>query len=123
MDKRAHTSLVAVFCGSLISAHCGRIRYDQIRDATTDPIQSPLDTPNMDHVERLLDVPNTDPDLLPLDVPSDVPMWSRRHALIFNNADSSEDLLDFPVLVVLNNARIALGMTQPNGADLRFRDS
>jgi hypothetical protein len=49
--------------------------------------------------------------------------WSSRRQLTFNNGAQSEDLLNFPVLVRLNNDRINYGRTQDNGSDLRFVDA
>jgi len=48
--------------------------------------------------------------------------WSARHKLSFSNQDQSEDLLDFPVLIVLNSGNIDFGKVGPNGVDLRFVD-
>jgi hypothetical protein len=51
--------------------------------------------------------------------------WTKRAKLVFNNgfagaSDLEEDLVDFPVLVVISPAAIAdLGL-QPDGRDLRF---
>ncbi|MGH7253902.1 MAG: DUF2341 domain-containing protein, partial [Nitrospiraceae bacterium] len=49
--------------------------------------------------------------------------WSRRRKLTFNNAAQAENLVNFPVLVVLNSSRIDYGLTQNQGQDLRFTDS
>ncbi|HLE03934.1 MAG TPA: DUF2341 domain-containing protein, partial [Anaerolineales bacterium] len=49
--------------------------------------------------------------------------WSRRRKLTFNNAAQAENLVNFPVLVVLNSSRIDYGQTQNAGQDLRFTDS
>jgi len=49
--------------------------------------------------------------------------WSRRRKLTFNNAAQAENLVNFPVLVVLNSSRIDYGQTQNSGQDLRFTDS
>jgi hypothetical protein len=51
------------------------------------------------------------------------PNWTRRRKLSFDNLDSGEDLAGFPVLVVLNGARIDYQNTQDSGEDLRFVDS
>ncbi|MGH7410861.1 MAG: DUF2341 domain-containing protein, partial [Candidatus Methylomirabilis sp.] len=49
--------------------------------------------------------------------------WQRRRKLTFNNAAQAENLVNFPVLVVLNSSRIDYGLTQSAGQDLRFTDS
>jgi hypothetical protein len=49
--------------------------------------------------------------------------WSHRRKLTFNNAGQPENLVDFPVLVVLNSSRIDYTRTQNAGQDLRFVDS
>jgi hypothetical protein len=48
--------------------------------------------------------------------------WSNRRKLTFDNSARSENLLDFPVLVKLNNTRIDYGETQNSGQDIRFVD-
>jgi uncharacterized repeat protein (TIGR01451 family) len=48
--------------------------------------------------------------------------WSRRVKLTFNNTEQSEDLIDFPVLVTLDGARIDYSQTQNGGQDIRFID-
>ena len=49
--------------------------------------------------------------------------WQKRRKLTFNNAAQAENLVNFPVLVVLNSSRIDYGQTQNSGQDLRFTDS
>ncbi len=49
--------------------------------------------------------------------------WGQRVRLTFNNAAGGEDLVNFPVLVVLNSSRINYSLTQPNGEDIRFVDA
>jgi hypothetical protein len=49
--------------------------------------------------------------------------WQRRRKLTFNNSAQAENLVNFPVLVVLNSSRIDYGQTQNQGQDLRFTDS
>ena len=49
--------------------------------------------------------------------------WSQRVRLTFNNGGSGEDLVNFPVLVVLNSSRINYSLTQANGEDIRFIDA
>ncbi len=48
-------------------------------------------------------------------------LYSRK--LTFQNSAQSEDLVDFPVLVKLDNTRIDYGSTQNNGEDIRFYDA
>ena len=48
--------------------------------------------------------------------------WSNRRALTFDNSGQSEDLMDFPVLIKLDNTRIDYNKTQNAGEDLRFVD-
>ncbi len=50
--------------------------------------------------------------------------WSRRRRLVFNNGTQDEDLLAFPVLVVLSEplGRIDYGQTRDWGQDIRFLD-
>lgn len=50
------------------------------------------------------------------------PAWRARHRLVFDNAASDEDLLDFPVLVTLDSARVDLAEAGPGGVALRFVD-
>jgi hypothetical protein len=52
-----------------------------------------------------------------------VGQWSNRMQVTFNNSDSSEDLVDFPVLVKLDATRIDYSKTQSNGEDIRFTAS
>ncbi|NND90634.1 MAG: DUF2341 domain-containing protein, partial [Granulosicoccus sp.] len=49
--------------------------------------------------------------------------WSARQNLTFNNSAQTENLTDFPILVVLNSGNIDYSKTQDNGADLRFIDA
>ena len=49
--------------------------------------------------------------------------WTARQNLTFNNLAQTENLADFPVLVVLNSGNIDYSKTQDNGADLRFIDA
>jgi hypothetical protein len=49
--------------------------------------------------------------------------WQKRRKLTFNNSAQAENLVNFPVLVVLNSSRIDYGQTQNAGQDLRFTDS
>ncbi|MGI0028726.1 MAG: DUF2341 domain-containing protein, partial [Nitrososphaera sp.] len=49
--------------------------------------------------------------------------WQYKRKLTFNNSAQAENLIDFPVLVVLNSGRINYGQTQNAGQDLRFYDS
>lgn len=49
--------------------------------------------------------------------------WTRRRKLTFDNSSQTEDLTNFPVLVVLNSSRIDYGHTQNNGEDIRFVDT
>src|SRR3989304_706971 len=49
--------------------------------------------------------------------------WQFKRKLTFNNATVAENLVDFPVLVVLNSSRIDYTQTQNAGQDLRFPDS
>jgi glucose/arabinose dehydrogenase len=48
--------------------------------------------------------------------------WTRRRLLLFDNSAQAANLIDFPVLVVLDPTRIDYGHTLPNGRDLRFTD-
>lgn len=49
--------------------------------------------------------------------------WGRRRKLTFQNATAKVDLLDFPVLVVLDASRVDYGRTRAHGEDLRFVDA
>ena len=49
--------------------------------------------------------------------------WSHRRKLSFDNSGQPENLVDFPVLVVLNSSRIDYGKTRAGGIDLRFVDA
>ncbi len=49
--------------------------------------------------------------------------WGERKKLVFRNSDQSENLDDFPVLVVLKGSRIDYTKTLNGGEDLRFIDS
>ncbi|MEW6057878.1 MAG: DUF2341 domain-containing protein [Bdellovibrionota bacterium] len=49
--------------------------------------------------------------------------WTKRRRLTFRNGAQSENLTDFPVLVVLNSSRINYAETQNSGQDLRFTDT
>ena len=49
--------------------------------------------------------------------------WVRRVKLTFSNTEQLEDLLDFPVLVVLDSSRIDYTACQSTGRDIRFVDS
>ncbi len=49
--------------------------------------------------------------------------WLERKKLPFKNADQTESLVDFPVLVVLKDNRIDYAKTLNAGEDLRFIDS
>jgi uncharacterized repeat protein (TIGR01451 family) len=49
--------------------------------------------------------------------------WEKRLKLTFNNSAQSENLLNFPVLVVLNSSRINYADTQNQGQDIRFVDA
>jgi len=55
------------------------------------------------------------------------PWWNQsfpsRIKLTINNTAQSENLVDFPVLVVLSSSRIDYTKTQNNGEDIRFTDS
>ena len=55
------------------------------------------------------------------------PWWNttfnKRINITFDNSASSENLTDFPVLVVLNSSRISYSDTLDDGADIRFLDS
>ncbi len=49
--------------------------------------------------------------------------WNEREKLPFENADQTENLVDFPVLVVINSDRIDYTKTLNAGEDLRFIDA
>jgi uncharacterized repeat protein (TIGR01451 family) len=49
--------------------------------------------------------------------------WTRRAKLTFSNTEQTEDLLGFPVLVVLDSTRIDYTACQSSGQDIRFVDS
>ena len=49
--------------------------------------------------------------------------WAERKKLRFNNVDQTENLIDFPVLVVLTSSRIDYAKTQDGGEDIRFIDA
>jgi biopolymer transport protein ExbB len=49
--------------------------------------------------------------------------WSRRRKLTFHNAAAQVDLLDFPVLVVLDASRVDYSRTRTYGEDVRFVDA
>jgi hypothetical protein len=48
--------------------------------------------------------------------------WSYRMKLTFNNTGSSEDLINFPVLINLNASNFDYSKAEPNGEDIRFID-
>ena len=48
--------------------------------------------------------------------------WHYRRKLTFNNASSTENLANFPVLVTLNSSRVDYNNTQNSGQDIRFTD-
>jgi hypothetical protein len=50
------------------------------------------------------------------------PAWPTRTKLTFNNSAQSEDLLDFPVLVVLDPSKIDYADFNSDGSDIRFVD-
>ncbi|MCK5560496.1 MAG: DUF2341 domain-containing protein, partial [Thermoplasmata archaeon] len=49
--------------------------------------------------------------------------WEYRQKLTFNNSGQSEDLLYFPVLVVLNTSNFEYSKAKADGIDLRFIDT
>ena len=49
--------------------------------------------------------------------------WNERKKLTFKNADQTENLVDFPVLVVLDSPRIDYAKTLNAGEDIRFIDA
>ncbi len=46
--------------------------------------------------------------------------WVRRRRLTFRNGGQAENLIDFPVPVILNDLRIDYGQTRDQGQDVRF---
>lgn len=48
--------------------------------------------------------------------------WSNRKKLTFDSSSQTEDLVDFPVLLKLDNTRIDYSKTQNSGQDIRFVD-
>jgi len=68
------------------------------------------------HVEYTNPPPPPPPPFTPCD-------WQHRRKLTFNNSEQAENLINFPVLVVLNSSRIDYSKTQNAGQDLRFTDS
>lgn len=57
-------------------------------------------------------------------IPSDWfdPAWGTRRRLTFDNLPHAEDLVDFPVLVVLDASRVDYERSGPAGEELRFID-
>jgi len=51
------------------------------------------------------------------------PTWTRRRKLSFKAAGLKQDLVGFPVLVVLDTTRIDYAASEKNGKDLRFVDA
>ncbi|RJQ13687.1 DUF2341 domain-containing protein [Candidatus Parcubacteria bacterium] len=49
--------------------------------------------------------------------------WQNRRKITFNNASSSENLLNFPILVSLTSSNIDYSKTKTGGADIRFIDT
>ncbi len=49
--------------------------------------------------------------------------WTKRDKLTFNNAASTEDLTNFPVLIKLDSTKVDYSKMKPDGSDLRFTDS
>ena len=49
--------------------------------------------------------------------------WGERVKITFDNSSQSEDLIHFPILVILNSSRVNYSRMQANGADLRFIDA
>jgi hypothetical protein len=49
--------------------------------------------------------------------------WTHREKLRFDAQSINEDLIDFPVLIVLNGSRVDYASTQDSGEDLRFIDA
>src|SRR3989344_5993478 len=66
-------------------------------------------------------------ELLPVVAASGENWWntsfSNRIQITFNNTKSTENLTNFPVLVVLNSTRINYSLTQDLGQDIRFVDA
>jgi hypothetical protein len=50
-------------------------------------------------------------------------LWLERAQLILDNSAQSTNLVDFPVLAVLDSSRIDYAKTQDSGEDIRFTDS
>ncbi len=48
--------------------------------------------------------------------------WDMRKKITFNNADSTDNLANFPVLIKLDSSRIDYSKTQSAGQDIRFVD-
>ncbi len=49
--------------------------------------------------------------------------WLSRRQITLNNASSSENLINFPILVKLDSSSIDYSKTQNSGQDLRFVDA
>ncbi|TSD02144.1 MAG: LamG domain-containing protein, partial [Parcubacteria group bacterium Athens0714_24] len=49
--------------------------------------------------------------------------WLNRKKITFSNSASTENLINFPALIILNSSRIDYGKTQNSGQDIRFFDS
>lgn len=49
--------------------------------------------------------------------------WRMRRKLTFNNSSATEDLTDFPVVVLLTNSNFDFSDAQSAGQDIRFTDS
>ena len=49
--------------------------------------------------------------------------WDARVQLTFNNSGQTENLVNFPVLIVLDPSNVDYGLMEANGADLRFVDA
>jgi hypothetical protein len=49
--------------------------------------------------------------------------WLYRRKITFDNSASSENLVNFPVLIKLNSSRVNYGQTQNSGQDIRFIDA
>ena len=66
-------------------------------------------------------------ELLPVVAASGENWWntsfSNRIQITFNNTNSTENLTNFPILVVLNSTRINYSLTQDLGQDIRFVDA
>ncbi len=50
-------------------------------------------------------------------------VWAKRIKLTFTNTAQARDLVNFPLLVVLNSSRIDYAFTQDAGQDIRFVDA